>query len=81
MLCWGIAAVMMRNKMLSGYRKVVNQEQTLNRHGSMAYVALDENDDDDDDSEKSINALVRSFTQLSPTWLKDTAARFQRPLG
>lgn len=34
----------------------------------------------DDDEEKSINALVRSFTQLSPTWLKDTAARFQRPL-
>ncbi|KAF4709397.1 extended synaptotagmin-like protein [Perkinsus olseni] len=48
----------------------------------MAFVSLDQDGDDgdDDDAEKSINALVRSFTQLSPTWLKDTAARFQRPL-
>ncbi|EER10621.1 hypothetical protein Pmar_PMAR019000 [Perkinsus marinus ATCC 50983] len=74
-LCWGVAALMGRNKMMSAYKKASDQESSISRHGSMAFVALD-----DDDEEKSINALVRSFTQLSPTWLKDTAARFQRPL-
>ncbi|KAF4663662.1 extended synaptotagmin-like protein [Perkinsus olseni] len=82
-LCWGVAVVMVRNKMMSAYKKVVDQESNINRHGSMAFVSLDQDGDDgddDDDAEKSINALVRRFTQLSPTWLKDTAARFQRPL-
>ncbi|EER14896.1 hypothetical protein Pmar_PMAR022059, partial [Perkinsus marinus ATCC 50983] len=78
-LCWGVAALMGRNKMMSAYKKAFDQESSISRHGSMAFVALD--DDDDDDEEKSIHALVRSFTQLSPTWAKEQQPGSQRLSG
>ncbi|KAF4666914.1 extended synaptotagmin-like protein [Perkinsus chesapeaki] len=77
--CWALAVAMLRNKFLKGYERFMQNKtltSTLDASGNV--ILLDSDDDDNSEpQEESFNGLVKTFTKLSPGWVKDMAAGFQ----
>ncbi|KAF4715892.1 extended synaptotagmin-like protein [Perkinsus olseni] len=77
--CWITAAFMIRNKTLKGYdRFMANKSMTSALDGSGKLVLLEvEEAADDDVGQQEFGGLIKTFTRMSPGWVKEMAAGFQ----
>ncbi|EER10619.1 hypothetical protein Pmar_PMAR018998 [Perkinsus marinus ATCC 50983] len=79
--CWALAVAMIRNKVLKGYDRFMQNKTLSSTIDASGKLILEDSDDDKDDSnepqEQSFNGLIKTFTRLSPGWVKDLAAGFQ----
>ncbi|KAF4705895.1 extended synaptotagmin-like protein [Perkinsus olseni] len=77
--CWITAAFMIRNKTLKGYdRFMANKSMTsgLDKSGKLVLLEVEEAADDDVEQQE-FGGLIKTFTRMSPGWVKEMAAGFQ----
>ncbi|KAF4686478.1 extended synaptotagmin-like protein [Perkinsus olseni] len=78
--CWALAVAMVRNKFLKGYDRFMQNRtltSTVDASGKLVLEDSDSDNDGDEPQEQSFNGLIKTFTRLSPGWVKDLAAGFQ----